>query len=351
MTDCTRINSPRGSWCLRLGSWSLLIHRRSSWLLLVLLLLLAVGALCALSLGAGSMTAGQALQTLLGQGNRLQQIMLFDIRLPRVLAVLLAGAALGLSGCLVQTLVQNRLATPDMIGVNEGATLAIVVFSLFLTLGSWPWWAAPLGAVLAAACLFSLCRRPGEQGYLFIVVGIALTELFDALSEFAMSSQPIAHLSSLYMWTMGHFAGQGYHVIGPVALCLLTLLPVVALLLRALSALRLGSAAAQGIGVPVVGVQLALLGVAILIAGLGAAIGGPVVFVAMAAPILAARVLRSGPVPVWLAAGLGALLMLLADSLVRVLADPVEIPAGLMTRILGGLLLLGLLLQNRKRAD
>src|SRR5690606_11967790 len=109
-----------------------------------------------------------------GHGNRLQQVMMFDIRLPRVLAVIVAGAALGLSGCLVQTLVQNRLATPDMIGVNEGATVAIVVFSLHLTFGSWPWWAAPLGALFAAACLFTLCRHPGEQGYLFIVVGIGL---------------------------------------------------------------------------------------------------------------------------------------------------------------------------------
>lgn len=342
---------PNGYWCLRLGGWSLLLNRRATLLLGLVLLALLATALLALSLGAGSMDAWQALQTLLGQGNRLQQLMLFDIRLPRVLAVMVAGAALGLSGCLVQTLVQNRLATPDMIGVNEGATLAIVFFSLYLTLGSWPWWAAPLGAALAAACLFTLCRRPGEQGYLFIVVGIALTELFDALSEFAMSSQPIAHLSALYMWSMGHFAGQGYRVVVPVLLCLLVLLPPVALLLRALSVLRLGSDTAQGLGVPVLAVQLSLLALAILIAGLGAAIGGPVIFVGMAAPILASWLLRSGPVPVWLSAALGALLLLLADTLVRVLADPVEMPAGLMTRVLGGVLLLLLLLQNRKRAD
>ncbi|HIQ53157.1 MAG TPA: iron ABC transporter permease [Pseudomonas pachastrellae] len=350
MADHSRA-TPNGFWCLRLGGTSLLFNRRATLLLGSAMLVLLLTAVVALTLGSGQMNASQVVQTLAGQGSRMHELMLFQIRLPRVLAVMLAGAALGLSGCLVQTLVQNRLATPDMIGVNEGATMAIVIFSLYLTVGSWPWWAAPLGAVLAAACLFTLCRRPGEQGYLFIVVGIALTELFQALSEFAMSSQPIAHLSALYMWTMGHFAGQGYRVVVPVALCLLVLLPPVALLLRALSVLRLGSATAQGLGVPVVAVQLALLGLAILIAGLGAAIGGPVIFVGMAAPILASWLLRSGPVPVWLAAALGALLLLLADTLVRVLADPVEMPAGLMTRILGGVLLLALLLQNRKRVD
>ena len=67
--------------------------------------------------------------------------------------MLVAGAAMGLSGCLVQTLIRNRLATPDMIGVNEGASLAIIIFSLYLTLGSWRWWAAPFGALFAAAII------------------------------------------------------------------------------------------------------------------------------------------------------------------------------------------------------
>ncbi len=76
--------------------------------------------------------------------------------------MLVAGAAMGLSGCLVQTLIHNRLATPDMIGVNEGP-LAIIAFSLYLTLGSWPWWAAPLGALFAAAVLYALCNKPGSR--------------------------------------------------------------------------------------------------------------------------------------------------------------------------------------------
>ncbi len=132
--------------------------------------------------------------------------MVFRIRLPRIAAVIVAGLAMGIAGCMIQTLVRNRLATPDMVGVNEGASFAVIVFSLYLTVGSWPWWASPLGAVLSAAALFAFCRRPGEQGYLFIVVGIALGELFGALGDFAMSTQPLVHLGSIYLWTMGHFA-------------------------------------------------------------------------------------------------------------------------------------------------
>jgi len=228
----TSIPTPSGVWTLRLGGISLLLHRRS-WLMFTLLVLVLLGlTVLATSLGSGHLGVPDVIATLTGNGSRLQEIMLFKIRLPRVAAAIIAGLAMGMAGCLIQTLVRNRLATPDMIGVNEGASLAVVVFALYLTLGNWPWWASPLGAALAAAALFALCRRPGEQGYLFIVIGIALSELLGALGDFAMSTQPLAHLGSIYLWTMGHFAGVSYQTVKPVAMLLLLLCPLMALVNR-----------------------------------------------------------------------------------------------------------------------
>ncbi len=343
--------TPSGVWTLRLGGMSLLLHRRN-WLMCgLLILLLATLAVLAISLGSGQMGMRDVLATLLGHGSKLNNIMVFKIRMPRVAAAIVAGFAMGMAGCLIQTLVRNRLATPDMIGVNEGASLAVVGFSLYLTFGSWPWWASPLGAMLAAAALFTLCRRPGEQGYLFIVIGIALSELFGALGDFAMSTQPLVHLGSIYLWTMGHFAGIGYQTVNPIALILLLLCPVMALLNRPLALLRFGDATAQNLGIRVPLVQLGVLGLAILVASLGTAIGGPVVFIAMAAPILASWLARDNLAPLWLSAICGAVLLLGSDTLVRVLAQPEEIPTGIMTRLLGGILLLGLLLKDRRGAD
>lgn len=343
--------SPSGAWTLRLGALSLLLHRRS-WLLcaLLLLVLFFLGVL-AISLGSGRMGVSDVLATLAGQGSKLDRIMVYNIRLPRVAAALVAGLAMGMGGCLIQTLVRNRLATPDMVGVNEGASLAVIAFALYLTLGNWPWWAAPLGALLAAAALFALCRRPGEQGYLFIVIGIALSELLGALGDFAMSTQPLAHLGSIYLWSMGHFAGVSYQTVAPIALLLLLLCPAMAMLNRPLALLRFGPATAQNLGVRVTLVQLGVLGLAILVAALGAAIGGPVVFIAMAAPILASWLARDHLAPLWLSALCGALLLLGSDTLVRVLAQPAEIPTGIMTRLLGGILLLGILLKDRHGSD
>ena len=342
---------PCGFWHLRLGPVSLLLHRRT-WLLslLVLGLLLAL-VVMAISLGSGRMGVLDVLATLSGQGSKLNDIMVFKIRMPRVAAVVVAGLAMGMAGCLIQTLVRNRLATPDMIGVNEGASLAVIGFALYLTVGSWPWWASPLGAALAAVALFVLCRRPGEQGYLFIVIGIALSELLGAVGDFVMATQPLVHLGSIYLWTMGHFAGASYSTVAPIALILLALCPLLAWLNRPLALLRFGEATAQNLGVKVAALQLAVLGVAILVAALGTAIGGPVVFIAMAAPIIASWLSRDHLAPIWLAALCGAVLLAGSDTLSRLLAQPEEIPTGIMTRLLGGVLLLILLLKDRKGSD
>ena len=343
--------TPTGVWRLQLGNATLLLHRRT-WLmtLLMLCVLLAMFVL-SVSLGSGNMGLREVVATLTGNGSKLQEIMLYKIRLPRVAGVIVAGLAMGMAGCLIQTLVRNRLATPDMVGVNEGASLAVIVFAIYLTLGAWPWWASPLGAALAAAALFVLCRRPGEQGYLFIVIGIAISELFNALGEFAMSTQPLSHLTSIYFWTMGHFAHASYQAINPIVLILLLLCPLMAMINRPLALLRFGDASARSLGVNVTPVQLGILGLAILIASLGTAIGGPVVFIAMAAPILASWLARDNLAPIWLAALCGAVLLLGSDILVRVLAQPNEIPTGIMTRILGGFLLLFLLIKDRQWSD
>lgn len=257
-------------------------------------------SLLALTLGSGKLTMLGVIQTLLGEGNRLSEVTVFKVRLPRIVAVLVAGAAMGLSGCLVQTLIRNRLATPDMIGVNEGASLAIIAFSLYLALGSWPWWAAPLGALFAAAVLYALCNKLGEQGYLFMVIGIGVSELMNAIGQFVMSTQSLVHLTSLYLWNMGNFVGQGYSTVLPVGILILLVCPWIIYLSRALGVLRLGPVTAQSLGVNVNRMQLGVLA---------------------------------------------------SDTLVRVLASPHEVATGIMTRILGGLLLLFILLKDRQKAD
>ncbi len=266
-------------------------------------------SLLALTLGSGKLTMLGVIQTLLGEGNRLSEVTVFKVRLPRIIA-----------------------------------------FSLYLALGCWPWWAAPLGALFAAAVLYALCNKLGEQGYLFMVIGIGVSELMNAIGQFVMSTQSLVHLTSLYLWNMGNFVGQGYSTVLPVGILILLVCPWIIYLSRALGVLRLGPVTAQSLGVNVNRMQLGVLAQAIVVAALGTTIGGPVVFITMTAPVLASWLSRDRIVPLWIAALCGALL-LASDTLVRVLASPHEVATGIMTRILGGLLLLFILLKDRQKAD
>lgn len=342
---------PAGKTLISIGKWRLLADHRTLMVTIFLLALTLVSIVLSISLGSAKLTSWHVLQTLLGQGDRVSELMVFKVRLPRTIAVLVAGCALGLSGCLIQSLVRNRLATPDMVGVNEGAMLAIIFFTLYITLGQWPWWAAPLGALATAVLLFGLCRNPGEQGYLFVVVGIGVTEMLNAAGEFLMSTESIVHISSVYMWSMGNFSGQGYLTAVPVASILLCLLPIVIYLSRSLDVMRLGTITASNLGVHIVRVQGGVLFIAIMIAALGTAIGGPIAFIAMAAPIIASYLVGHRTLPLWCAALLGAVFLLLSDTLARVLAQPYEISTGVITRILGGIFLLFLLLNDKGKVD
>ncbi len=136
-----------------------------------------------------------------------------------------------------------------------------------------------------------------------------------------------------------------------MSLALLALCVPMALLARPLALLRFGEATARNLGLEVPRLQFLALALAILVAALGTAIGGPVLFIAMAAPILASWLARDNLAPLWLSALCGAVLLLGSDTLVRVLARPEEIPTGIMTRLLGGLLLLFLLLKDRRQTD
>ena len=345
------LSAPTGKWLAQFGPYHFLFEKRSFIVGAILLGLLFIAILFSVSVGSAHVTPWTALKAFGGDSSKMIDILIFKIRLPRVIAVVVAGGALGLSGCLIQALVRNRLATPDMIGVNEGATLAITFFSLYITLGSWPWWAAPIGALMAAVILFSLCRNPGEQGYLFVVIGIGISELLRSVGEFMMSTESIVHVSSIYMWTMGNFIGQGYATSLPIATILLFLCPFVIYFSLQLNLLRLGVTTAQSLGINTNRAQLGILMLAILIAALGTAIGGPIVFIAMAAPILASVCLKDRIVPLWSAALLGALLLLFSDTLVRVLADPHEVSTGIMTRILGGIMLLIFLLRDKGNTE
>ncbi|MFF4192807.1 iron chelate uptake ABC transporter family permease subunit [Nonomuraea sp. NPDC001831] len=342
--------SPSGARVLRGRGWSVLVPVRSSVAAAALLAVTAVAVVAAVAAGQSGMTAGQALSALAGAGEGGHVLLVQEIRLPRVVAGLVAGAALGLSGCLTQALARNRLATPDMLGINQGAVIAIMVAGTLSASGTLfaHWWIGPVGALAAAVAVFAVSGGVGRQGYRFIVTGLALTTLAGALTQSLLAWQGLGSATAVHSWSVGSLAGRGYPVALPVAAGLAVLVPAALALARRVAVLRFDEDVSAGLGVDPGRTRIALLGLAVVLAGLAAGVAGPVAFVALAAPVVAARLAGPARLPLVGAPLTGAALVVIADTAGRVAADGAEIPVGVVTSILGGPFLLWTLLSDRR---
>ncbi len=344
----TRIR-PDDGWVLRAGRHSVVLPRRGSAVAVgAALLALVLGFVSLLSDSAG-FGPGPLLRGLLGTGDGGVQLLVREILLPRVLCALLAGLGLGAAGCLTQTLARNRLATPDLLGVSEGAAtgmLAVAGASVTGLVGAW--WAGPVGAVAAGLIIVLLAGGMGAGGYRVLVVGVALTTMLSSIVELVLATQNINSAGGAFLWTMGSLNGRGYESALPVAIGLAVLLPAALVAGRRLRVLRFDDATAATLGERPDRTRLAVLAVAVCLAGLAVGIGGPIGFVALAAPVIASRLAGPAGVPVVASALIGGALVVAADLLARV-AAPVEIPAGVVTSVLGGPFLLWVLLSKGGR--
>ncbi|MFF3004235.1 Fe(3+)-hydroxamate ABC transporter permease FhuB [Kitasatospora sp. NPDC057940] len=338
--------APKPDLVVRRGAWSLLLPRRA--LLASLALAAALLAVVVVSAHAGQseLGLGRTLQAVFGYGDRLDVLLVQKFRLGRIVAGLAAGAALGLAGCLTQTLARNRLATPELLGVNDGATAAVLISATVSgTFGAW--WAGPLGALAAVLVVTLVSGGLGAQGYRVLVVGLAMSALASAVIQVALARRSLNSAGSLYVWTSGSLNGRDYAIATPVLIGLAVLVPLALAVARRLAVLRFDDSVAASLGVDPGRVRLGCLLLAVALAGLAVGVCGPVGFVALAAPVIAGRLAGPARVPVLGSALTGAVLVVLADTVGRVLIGGVEIPVGIVTTVLGGPFLLWVLLGRK----
>ncbi|WBG63314.1 FecCD family ABC transporter permease [Pseudomonas citronellolis] len=336
--------SPHGYGLLRLGRLSLLWHRRS--LMVGLMLLAALAAAFLFCLTGDGLGPRQALAALLGQGDPFQQLLVRELRLPRLLAGLLSGAALGAAGCLMQTLARNRLATPGMVGLDNGATAFAVASIVAVPTSLAPSALALTGAATAAALTFLLAAGAGARGYRFIVVGLGIGALFGALTNLMLARADIDAANAAYPWTVGSLNARPPLAVWLLAGGLALGLPAARLLTRPLTTMRFSDSVAIGLGVRLGAMRIATLALSVALTGLAVAVAGPVGLVALIAPEAARYLGGQHGVPVLNAALAGALLTLLADWLGRTLLAPIEIPVGIVMAVIGAPYLLWIILRQ-----
>nr|WP_229909706.1 Fe(3+)-hydroxamate ABC transporter permease FhuB [Streptomyces flavofungini] len=334
-----------GLIALRAGPMSFLVARRPAFAALGLAALLACAVVLSAYAGQSDMGISRTFHAVLGQGDRFDVLLVQKFRLGRIVAGLVAGAALGLAGCLTQTLARNRLATPELLGVNDGATAAVLLSATFSASGSFgSWWAGPLGALVAVIVVTAVSGGVGQRGYRVLVVGLAMSALASAVTQVVLSRRSLSSASSLYVWTSGSLNGRGYSVAVPVLIGLAVLIPVALAVARHLSVLRFDDDTAASLGSTPARTRVICLLLAVALAGLAVGVCGPVGFVALASPVIASRL--AGPLRVPLIGSMltGAVLVVAADTLGRIAFSGSELPVGIVTTVLGGPFLLWVLL-------
>lgn len=330
---------------LRGGPFSLLVGRRPALAALGLAALGLLAVVISAYAGQSDLGVSRTFQAVLGQGDRFDVLLVQKFRLGRITAGLVAGAALGLAGCLTQTLARNRLATPELLGVNDGATAAVlfsVTVSATGTFGAW--WAGPLGALVAVLLVTAVSGGLGQRGYRVLVVGLAMSALASAVTQVIISRRSLNSASSLYVWTSGSLNGRSYSVALPVLAGLCVLVPLALVAARHLAVLRFDDSTASSLGAGPGRVRVLCMLLAVALAGLAVGICGPVGFVALASPVIASRL--AGPLRVPLIGSMltGAVLVVVADTLGRIVFPGTELPVGVVTTVLGGPFLLWVLL-------
>ncbi|WP_326647084.1 iron chelate uptake ABC transporter family permease subunit [Streptosporangium sp. NBC_01755] len=312
-------------------------------------------ALAGIALGAALLVVGsgdfpisvtEVVGALTGRGERATEFIVLTLRLPRAITGLLAGAALGLSGAIFQSITRNPLGSPDLIGFTTGSATGALLQILVVGGGTAAIAASSvLGAVLTALAVYLVAYRGGVHGYRLVLVGVAAAAMLESFNVYLVTRAELREAYEAAFWLTGSLTGRGWQHAWPLAVAMAVLVPVALAFGRRLRMGELGDDAAQALGVPVQRTRAALVVTGVGLVAVATAAVGPVPFVALAAPQLVRRLTRrpgTQPVP---AALMGAALLVFSDLVTLHL--PVTPPVGVVTGVLGGLYLVWLLSSDR----
>ncbi|EON24559.1 MULTISPECIES: FecCD family ABC transporter permease [Nocardioides] len=344
-----------------------LVPTRSSTLPLVITtvvatLLLAVGILLSLGTGEIGLSPVEVLRTLAGQGDPFTELVVRDFRGPRVAAAVLVGASLACSGTILQSVARNPLASPDLLGINAGASVAAVavvilaggnggVSGLAASVGL-PI-AALLGAMVSGLALYLLAIRNRQLDPIrMVVVGVGIAAAGTSLVSWLLTLGDVMVVGPALAWLSGSLHAVTWPAVAGVGLTIAVVLPFLLAWTRRLDVLVLGDDAAGGLGIDVHRTRVLLLLLATALAGVATSAAGAVVFLALCAPQLARALSRTSRPPLLASAVVGAALLTWADLAARMLLSwvgfgPVELPVGVFTAVLGAPYLLFVVSRTR----
>ncbi|WP_394524078.1 FecCD family ABC transporter permease [Lacrimispora sp. JR3] len=317
-------------------------------LLLVLLVLIGV------SLAAGSQwfSLTDLYEAVRGE-NSYAWLVIMEMRLPRILVAVLAGASLSVAGAILQGIIRNPLASPDIIGISNGASFAAI---LFLTVFSgkisihWLPVAALCGAGGVSFLIYVLAWNQGIRPTRMVLIGIGISAVTGALTTFMITISPSASASKAYVWMTGSVYGSSWRNIFTLLPWTAVLFPIAFLYSRHLALQEMGDDIAAALGSPVQRHRAVLIFISVALSASSVAVAGAVGFVGLIGPHIARKLCGLSMQSVLPASAFtGGILVLLADTVARTLFLPKDIPVGVLTAAVGAPFFIYLLFRNRNK--
>lgn len=329
---------------------------------MLVVLLLGAGAV-SVSVGAFGISLESVTSVFLGfagiefgSATRTEQLVIEQLRLPRLLVGALVGMGLGVAGATMQALFRNPMADPGIIGVSAGAATGAVVALAFKLTGWFPFALqafAFTGAIGAAFLVYGIALVGGRFSMAtLLLAGIAISAFLSAVMSTVILMVPDEeNLRGIVYWLAGGLSGSGWEYVRVAAMPILLGVGVITVFARDLNLLLLGDEIARSTGVPVDWLRPILLTVAAIITGAAVAVSGTIAFVGLVVPHVVRLIV--GPdhrVLIPASALAGALFVVLADTVARLAVRPAELQVGMVTAFIGAPFFLALLLRNQRRA-
>lgn len=346
-----KMNGARKRWLWRSRHVSYTVSPRLLAVTLALAATTLAVAAFSITLGRLHIPIGEVIAILSGGGSDgMQRQIVLDLRLPRVITAIFAGAALGVSGAIFQSVSRNALGSPDVIGFTTGAATGalaqIVIFGGGATAVAL---SAVTGGILTAAAVYLLSMKSGATGgYRLVLIGIGAGATLSALNGLMLVKGDLDNAIAANLWLAGSLNARTWEHALPVMIGCIALVPLASLYASRLSMIEMGDDLARQLGVNVERMRLGMTLCAVLLVGLATGAAGPIAFVALAAPQIVVRLTGARGVPVASAAAMGACLLVLADLLTQFAAHRLVLPIGRTTGLVGGIYLIWLLTRLRR---
>ncbi|MBP1933810.1 FecCD family ABC transporter permease [Ammoniphilus resinae] len=312
-----------------------------------------------LSIGMGEMNIHplDVIRALFGAGEKMHTVVIQTFRVPRIIIGFIVGASLAISGAIMQGVIRNPLASPDIIGITAGAGAAVVTFltvfldvkdnSLTVSMG-WLPVVAFIGATVMALLIYGLAWNKGVSPIRLVLVGVGLDAAMHAVITVMMIFGPLILATQEKIWLTGSVYGSTWENVWTLLPWFCFFLPFIFVIARNLNIQELGDDLSKGAGTAVQRQRLILMLVSTALAGGAVAFAGGIGFVGLLAPHLARQLVGSAFGALLPVSGLiGGLIVLLADLIARTALSPLDIPAGVFTASIGAPYFIYLLYKNR----